>query len=86
MAQWQKLLDRILRGRADANIHFDDLRGLLMRLGFQLIRISGSHHIYAKNDIPEIIDIQPLKDGKAKSYQIKQVRMILTVHGLTSVN
>ncbi|MFZ2325227.1 MAG: hypothetical protein WAV89_16210 [Ignavibacteriaceae bacterium] len=33
--------------------------------------------MYSKNGIPEIINIQPLKDGKAKPYQVKQVRNII---------
>ena len=31
MAQWDKLLARVLRGQSDANIAFDDLCGLLER-------------------------------------------------------
>ena len=34
MSRHQQLLDRILSGRSDANIRFDDLRGLLRNLGF----------------------------------------------------
>lgn len=34
MGKYDKLIDKILRGTSDANIPFDDLRGLLIRLGF----------------------------------------------------
>jgi hypothetical protein len=43
MGKYDKLIDKILRGTSDANILFDDLRGMLTRLGFDE-RIRGSHH------------------------------------------
>ena len=42
-----RLLRRILDGRSDANIRFDELRRLMYWLGFSE-RIRGSHHIYRK--------------------------------------
>jgi len=45
----------------------------LLKYGFSE-RIQGSHHIFTKENIVEIINLQPLKDGKAKPYQVKQVR------------
>ena len=38
---------RVLSGRSDANIRFDDLRTFLLRLGF-VERVRGSHHIFRK--------------------------------------
>jgi len=32
------------------------------------------YHIFTKENVVEIINLQPLKDGKAKPYQVKQVR------------
>ena len=84
MAHWEKLLKRVLDGRADANIAFDDLRGLLSRLGYAE-HIKGDHHILRIAGRPEIIDIQPRKDGKAKAYQVRQVRAIFRTYGITSV-
>ena len=43
MVTYSKVLQRVLSGRADANIRFDDLRNLLTRLGFEE-RSRGSHH------------------------------------------
>lgn len=75
MGNHEQLLFQILRGLSDANIDFDDLRGLLLHIGFEM-RIRGSHHIFRKNGIPEKINLQ--RDGsKAKSYQIRQVRNII---------
>jgi len=35
MSKYEKLLFQILRGTADANISFEDLRALLKRLDFE---------------------------------------------------
>lgn len=75
MSKFEKILTKVLRGTSDANIGFNELVSLLIRLGFQF-RTRGSHHIFYKDNIVEIINIQE-KSGKAKSYQVKQVRSII---------
>ncbi|MEA5450182.1 type II toxin-antitoxin system HicA family toxin [Leptolyngbya sp. CCNP1308] len=75
MSQQDKLLVKILRGTSDANISFVQLCQLLAALGFEE-RIRGSHHIFSKEGIEEILNLQP-KQGKAKAYQVKQVRTII---------
>ncbi len=75
MAQLNKLIIKILSGNADNNIEFSDLTRLLSNFNFSY-RIKGSHHIFWKEDIEEIINIQPI-GSKAKAYQVKQVRNIL---------
>jgi len=57
------------------------LRKILLSLGFAE-RIKGSHHIFTKENVAEIINVQPLNDGNAKAYQVKQVRNILLKYGL----
>ncbi len=84
MSKWDRLLERILGGQADATISFDDLCSLLGRLG-HAEKISGSHHISRKTGQREIINLQPRPDGKAKPYQVEQVRATLQVHGITQV-
>lgn len=78
------LLLRILRGRSDANIRFDDLRRLLMDLGF-IERVRGSHHIFVKPGIETMINIQRA-GSLAKSYQVRQVRAVILRHGLGGPN
>jgi len=80
MGQYSKLRDKILAGGADANIEFSALRELLIRLGFNE-RVKGSHHIFTRHGVEEIINLQP-KGTKAKSYQVKQVRAILVKYRL----
>jgi len=80
MNQHAKLLLRILRGTSDANIVFDELCGLLMHLGFE-VRTKGSHHIFTKSAVSELINLQ--RDGNhAKPYQIKEVRNIIVKYKL----
>lgn len=75
MGKKEKVLLKVLRGTSDANISFNDLCLLLDYLGFDE-RIRGSHHIFTKTDIDEILNLQP-KGAKAKAYQVKQVRNII---------
>ena len=80
MSQLEKLLLRILRGTSDTNIGFDELCGLLTHLGFA-VRVSGSHHVFCKAEVIELINLQ--RDGNsAKPYQVKQVRNIIVKYKL----
>ena len=75
MGKYEKLLVQVLRGASDANIPFEGLCGLMRSLGFEE-RIRGSHHIYSREGIEEIINLQPL-GSRAKAYQVRQVRGII---------
>ena len=75
MGKKEKVLLKILRGTSDANISFGDLCFLLHHLGFDE-RIRGSHHIFTKTGVEEILNLQS-KHGKAKPYQVKQVRKVI---------
>lgn len=72
MGKHEKFRQKLLDGDSDNSIDFDTLCQFLKRLGFSE-RINGSHHIFYKDDIPEILNIQS-KQGKAKAYQVKQIR------------
>ena len=72
----KKLIQKILSGLSDKNIRFEDLRKLLLSLDFKQ-RTKGDHYIFTRNNMEEIINLQPLRDGKAKAYQVKQVRNII---------
>jgi len=80
MLRRDRLLERILRGVSDNNISFLQLCRLLHRLGFQE-RIRGSHHIFAKDGVEEILNLQPRGD-KAKPYQVRQVRNVVVKYKL----
>ncbi len=80
MDKYEKLLLRILRGVSDANIRFEDLRALLLHLGFEE-RIKSSHHIFRKAGIDERINLQR-EGSKAKVYQVRQVRALILTYKL----
>lgn len=80
MGKYEKLLQRILAGTSDTNIKFSELCQLLKKLGFTE-RIKGDHYIFTKNNIEEIINIQP-KSNKAKGYQVKQIRNLIVKYHL----
>jgi hypothetical protein len=44
-------------------------------LGFDE-RIRGDHHIFTKEGIADILNLQP-RGAKAKPYQVKQVRRVI---------
>lgn len=80
MSKFDKLRLLVLQGNADANILFADLCNLLTKLGFDE-RIRGSHHIFRKEGVEEMISLQ--SDGsKAKAYQVRQVRNIMVRYTL----
>lgn len=70
----------LLSGRSDSNFDFAELVTLLERLGF-FLRIKESHHIFFRNDVEEIINLQPNKN-KAKAYQVKQIRNLVLRYNL----
>ena len=80
MSKHEKTKETVTSGTSDANISFQDLCHLLARLGFRE-RVNGSHHIYTKPDVVEILNLQP-KGGKAKAYQVRQVREVISKYKL----
>ena len=80
MAKHEKALLQVLRGTSDSNVVFDELRSLLRHLGFDE-RIRGSHHIFTRENVEEILNLQPIA-SKAKAYQVKQVRAVILRHKL----
>ena len=80
MGKHEKLLLQILRGTSDANIPFDGLCSLLRWLGFAERR-SGSHYIFSRPDVEEILNLQA-RGGQAKPYQVKQVRQVVLKYKL----
>ena len=56
----------------------DSLEGL----GFSQ-RIRGDHHIFTRAGVDEILNLQP-RSGKAKVFQVKQVRAVILKYRLRS--
>lgn len=81
-ARYDRLLLRVLRGTPDANIRFNELRLLLLNLGFEE-RARGSHHVFRKEGVDERINLQ-WDDSMAKAYQVRQVRAIILKYGFVA--
>ncbi len=79
-----KLLHKIIFSNNDKNIKFIEIQKLLDDLGFNC-RIKGDHFIYYKDNISEIVNIQPL-NKMAKPYQIKQIKKIILKYNLGGTN
>ena len=80
MGKLESILTTILRGTSDQNISFSDLTYVLEALGFA-VRIKGDHFIYTKQDVVEIVNLQPV-GSQAKAYQVKQVRALILKYKL----
>ena len=80
MGKFENVLAAILRGTSDNNIAFAELRHALEVLGFE-VRVKSDHFIYTRQGIAEIVNLQPL-GGRAKPYQVKQVRMLILKYKL----
>lgn len=72
-----------------AGLSFDDALMLARQLGFQHIRIQGSHFVFhhplaprVRNRFPQPLNSQCGKDGKAKSYQIRQLLQMAEALGV----
>jgi len=63
------------------NVAFRDIVKLVEGFGFRLLRISGSHHIFAHPSIPELVNLQDV-GGEAKPYQIRQFLRLVERYGL----
>ena len=71
---------KVLSGRSDSNIDFNELRGLLLRLDF-VERVRGSHHVLVRPDLDILLNLQ--REGHlAKPYQVRQIRHAITTHQL----
>ncbi len=75
----RKLLKKIMGG--SKNIRFADMANLVKGFGFELSRTDGSHHIYSRSDIPELVNLQNVK-GQAKPYQMRQFLKLVERHNL----
>ena len=80
MSRDEDLRQKILSGRSDSNIGFEELRSWLLRLDF-VERVRGSHHVFRREGVRELINLQ--RDGRqAKPYQVRQVRRTILCNNL----
>ena len=75
----QKLLKKILAG--SKNIRFDEMVVLINAFGFELARVSGSHHIFIHPEVDELVNLQNV-NGQAKPYQVRQFLKLVERYNL----
>ncbi|HEY2963311.1 MAG TPA: type II toxin-antitoxin system HicA family toxin [Pyrinomonadaceae bacterium] len=64
----RKLLERLKNN--PVGVTFDDIRALLLREGFRLDRVTGSHHVFKKAVVTFVI---PVHANRVKSVYVKRV-------------
>jgi predicted RNA binding protein YcfA (HicA-like mRNA interferase family) len=68
MSKREKLRERLKNNPNNAT--FSEIRKLLEQEGFTLDRITGSHHIFTKDDITFVV---PVHNKKVKTIYVKRV-------------
>jgi predicted RNA binding protein YcfA (HicA-like mRNA interferase family) len=58
------------------------MTALVQGFGFREVRVSGSHHIFSRQGIPELVNLQEV-DGDAKPYQIRQFLRLVERYNIT---
>ena len=76
----KKVLAKVLK--APNNVRFVEMVSLVEAFGFRLSRVSGSHHIFTRPMVPELVNLQEVK-GQAKPYQIRQFLRLVERYNLT---
>ena len=76
----QALWDRLASGDM-RNVDFTEFRRLIEAFGFELRRVSGSHHIFSHPKVPRPLSLQP-RHKEAKPYQISQFLEMVEEYGL----
>ena len=74
MSKKEKLLE--LLKNSPNNVTFGDIRKLLELEGFNLDRITGSHHIFKRDEIVLVI---PVHNNRVKSVYVKRVVELIEV-------
>jgi hypothetical protein len=79
MMRPRKTLDLIEAG--SRNLRFGDVLRLSLAFGFELARISGSHHILRHSAVQELLSLQNV-GGRAKPYQVRQLMDLVARYSL----
>ena len=82
MSKRDKELANLLRGSADTNISFAQLRSVLLRLGFEQRTSSGSHYTFSHPEVRSILTVPKRKP--LKPIYVKKARALITENGLAN--
>lgn len=64
------------------NLSFLDLCRLTEAYGFDWVHGEGSHRVYGRAGIREVLVFQPGKNGQAKTYPVKQLLHLIEQYHL----
>ena len=62
-----------------------EAESLLLKNGFSLLRTKGSHRIYIRDGVKEMLNFQNVH-GKAKPYQVRQLIKVIEKYNLLEEN
>ena len=79
MSKLKKLSDKVRNN--PKNVRFDEICKLAEAFGFKYKGGKGSHVVYSKNGIPDIINFQNI-NGMVKPYQVRQFLKIVEEYSL----
>ena len=72
---------RLSAGSKSGNIDFDNLVTLVLALGFREIGGRGSHRVFARTGLRELVNLQ-VENGQAKPYQVRQIATLIRRYDL----
>ena len=72
MSRLEKVFADLMGGQHDADFSFDQLCAVLITLGYAMPKAKGGHVIFQRE--ASFLNLQSTTDGKAKAYQVRQVR------------
>ena len=75
----RKILEKL--ENSQKNVRYSDFVTLIQAYGFKRTRGEGSHEIYRRTGIADIVNIQNNK-GNAKPYQVRQFLSLIEIYNL----
>lgn len=81
MSKHDKRLLAVLSGTSDRSLTFEDLRSVLLRLGFDERAPGGSHYTYSRPGVDEILTL-PRRRGAVRPVYVKKVRALILKYRL----
>jgi hypothetical protein len=75
MSKAEKIFAKLTSGQRDAHFSFEELCLLLTSLGYTMRKAKGSHIIFQRES--SFLNLQRVSGGRAKAYQVRQVRQEL---------
>ena len=75
----RKLLEKLINNQK--NVRYGDFVTLVEAFGFRRTRGEGSHEVYRRPGVAEIVNVQN-DGGKAKAYQVRQFLALVAAYDL----